>query len=73
MDDGYLELGNGGKTSMIVYVRDPGVFGVTISEFDEFDMGYVVKYYLDGIEYNVFLLEEEYLIYRQGCIGGMDV
>ena len=55
---------------MIVYVKEVGVLGVTISTFS---MGYVVKYYLDGIEFTEFLLEDEYIVYERGKIGGMDV
>lgn len=55
---------------MIVYVKDDGVFGIVL---DLWELGCVVKWYLDGIEYKSFLLEEEYIVYRQGYIGGMDV
>jgi hypothetical protein len=55
---------------IIVYVRDPGVFGVVLKWYT---IGADVKWYLDGIEFKAFLLEEEYLRYSQGNIGGMNV
>lgn len=54
---------------MIVYVEDAGVLGVVI---DYWELGSVVKWYLDGIEFKEFLLEEEYIVYRQGKIGGIN-
>lgn len=63
-------MGNGSETTMIVYVKDCGVLGVVL---DYWEQGCVVKWYLDGIEFKGFLLEEEYIVYRQGSIGGMDV
>jgi hypothetical protein len=55
---------------MIVYVKDPGVLGIVISEYSS---GCVIKWFLDGIEFNEFLLPEEFISYEQVKLGGMDV
>ena len=54
---------------MIVYVKDPGVFGVVLKFWNS---GADVKWYLDGIEFKEFLLEDEYTVYHQGSIGGLN-
>jgi hypothetical protein len=54
----------------VVFVKEHGVLGVVTAEFN---LGCVVKWYLDGIEFEVFLLQDEYINYRHGEIGGMDV
>lgn len=54
----------------IVYVYDPGVLGIIVSEHT----GHVVvKYYLDSIMHIECLIEEEYASYGAGEIGGIDV
>jgi hypothetical protein len=54
---------------MIVYIYEPGVLGVVVSEHPA--VGCVVKWFLDGIEFTAFLEHEEYLVYEKE--GGMDV
>lgn len=62
-------MGNGGETKVkVVYVYDPGVLGVIISEHTEH---IVVKYYLDEIMHIEALVDDEYIAY--GEMGGMDV
>lgn len=62
-------MGNGGETQVkVVYIHDPGVLGVIVSEH----IGHImVKYYLDGITHIEPLVEDEYVMY--GEMGGMDV
>lgn len=55
---------------IVVYIHDPGILGIIVSEH----IGHVVvKYYLDGITHIESLVEDEYVIYGGGEIGGTDV
>lgn len=41
-----------------VFILDPGVIGITINKHS--DNSITAVYYLDGISYRVYLLEDEY-------------
>lgn len=51
---------------MIVYVKEAGVLGVVVSEFNS---GYVIEWYVDGMNHQEFLLREEFIVYEN---GGLD-
>lgn len=54
---------------MIVFVKEPGVFGVVLKFWQ---IGADVKWYMDGIEFKEFLLREEYTIYKNGGLDDDD-
>ena len=58
-----MDLGNGGEATMIVYVKEPGVLGIILEEYNE---GCVVKWFLDGIQFTSFLENEEFLVFEEG-------
>lgn len=51
----------------VVYVHDPGVLAVVLSEHPA---GIMVKWFLDGFSHREFLEEGEYVMYEE---GDMDV
>jgi hypothetical protein len=51
---------------MIVYVKDPGVYGIVL---DQYRNGCMVKWFLDGISFTSFLEKEEFLVIEE---GGLD-
>jgi hypothetical protein len=59
-------MGNVDGLTTVVYVYDPGVFGVLLSKHDLYS---VVKWYLDGIPFTGVLEHDEYEIYNGGDSG----
>ncbi len=59
-------MGNVHGSSKVVFVYDPGVLGIVLSEHP---FGYVVKWFDEGIEYKLSLEWDEFEEFE----GGMDV
>jgi hypothetical protein len=59
-------MGNVNRITPIVYIYDPGVFGVLLEEHDLYS---VIKWYLDGIPFTGALEHDEYEIYNGGDSG----